>query len=250
MSVTLTNTSDILTLGTASTNSAKCTIAGSVVSIISAATAGWLWRSVIPVGPRLSNTVTITVTNTGVASIQLYIATVMINAAGAGVGTTVSAPATIPAGASYTWTLASAAAPSATLLRAEIWLATTAGAGWKFSLDTVTSAASVTVDEMLGATVERDLPAEASGSGVARTAVISRGPAGIQKARVVYLCANFGSALDVDAIHQFVPAVVVSDAGAISGMAYIATGKLALAAEKAVPGRASRWLATVEGVLT
>ena len=246
--ITLTRTTPVLS-GTLSVNAARCTWTSPTISILSAVAASWLIRSVIPVLPSEANVVTITITNPGTAAISLSAACHVFAAGAVLIGSTYGATVTIAAGASYTWTLTSATSPAAVDMRVDVNLAATSGAGWTARIDTMTSTVTTTATELVGATLERNSHSEAADSGASGVSIVTRGPVGGQRARLVYLCDSLPIARMLDTIHQGSAPVVLSGdtAGDLAGLSYYLVGRLQLAPEKALPGRPAKWLASVEG---
>lgn len=102
---------------------------------------------------------------------------------------------------------------------------------------------TVTVEEILSAKLTRPLytsVTEADGE-----ATVSRGVPGALSGTIVYLCATLADALAVDALYR-AGDVTLSTGGALDGFDHCAVDTLELAAEKAVPGHPSKWLATVQ----
>lgn len=248
MPVTLTSTTDLLTLATITTSQCTWTAPTAVINS-SVASGSWLVRAAIPVGPSLAATVTITITNTGVASISLQARVWMLNSAVSSVGSAGGDTKTIAAGASATWTIVTVTSAAAVTMRADINLGSASGSGWTFRIDALRAVVTASPDEIVSAALDRPLNAAAFDSGVSRAAIITRAPAGALVFRGVYLCPSFAAALIVDSLHQYPGTVTASGAtaGELAGVAYTGTGKLTMAAEKAVPGKPSRWLVTVEG---
>lgn len=246
--ITLTRTTPVLS-GTLSVNTARCTWSAPTISILSAVAASWLIRSVIPVLPSEVNVVTVTITNPGTAAISLSASCHVFAAGAVLIGSTYGATVTIAAGASYTWTLTSATSPAAVEMRVDVNLAATSGAGWTARIDTMTSVVTTTATELVAATLERASHSESSDTGTSGVSIVTRGPVGGQRARLVYLCDSLPIARMLDTIHQGSAPVVLSGdtAGDLAGLSYYLVGRLQLAPEKALPGRPAKWLASVEG---
>lgn len=249
MTVALTSTTDVLSTASISFYSARCAWVSPVCSITSGVAAGWLLRYDIP-ALNVASVVKVRVTNTGTAALQLQAGVWMMESpTGAILGSVAPAPVTIAAGAAYTWELTPPVVPAATVMRVGINLGATAAAGSQFTVREITSAATATATELVGATLERNSHSEAADSGASGVSIVTRGPVGGQRARLVYLCDSLPIARMLDTIHQGSAPVVLSGdtAGDLAGLSYYLVGRLQLAPEKALPGRPAKWLASVEG---
>lgn len=247
MSVTLTRTDSIA--NHTGTSGASGSWTGTTFTISTTA-AAWLWYvsyQVCPGQVLASGEVTVTVPAGSVGG-SYYTMWVFQDAVGGVTGTSTGPTVVAPGPGTYALTIPSTIVPSGTvvaLLRPGCNVGGTAGR--KLTEVSHVATTTATPDEILSASLERDLRRVVMEPVNASEALINSATPGLMVGQITYLCSTLADAIAVDALYQGHSTATLStgSGNALQGFKHKAVEKIRLSAERAVPGYPSKWLATV-----
>lgn len=110
------------------------------------------------------------------------------------------------------------------------------------NLSAVTLFAQAVADEIINAQLKRPLRRSVYDALNVAAPQIAVGTPGLLAGSLTYLCETLADALSVDTIYQFAGAITLVTGGALDGFVHMAVDDVSLTAEKALPGKESRWL--------
>lgn len=109
------------------------------------------------------------------------------------------------------------------------------------------SAGTVTVDEIVTASLARPLRRDVLQLSTTSAPRVNYGVPGKLSGSITYLCPDLSTAMAADSLYQASAAVTLSSAVAgLDSLTHVAVGQLRMSAERTVPGRLARWLVQVE----
>lgn len=143
--------------------------------------------------------------------------------------------ASIPAPKSSRWE----ATPNAS--RSIFYAATKAGGTTVQATDAVMSYGA-TVEELIGAALERPLRRSVADIWNAEQSLITGGTPGLLQGQLTYLCASLAHALSLDSVYRQSGLVVLDSTDELDGLTHRAVGVARITPERALPGKAAKWL--------
>lgn len=110
----------------------------------------------------------------------------------------------------------------------------------------LTMAVTAQAEEVVGAALTRPLRRSVYDALNTPAPQIAIGTPGLLAGSITYLCSTLEDALVLDSVYQFPGLITLSTGGALDGFRHMAIEQLRLTAERAVPGKPSRWLVQAE----
>lgn len=111
---------------------------------------------------------------------------------------------------------------------------------------TISNGTTATSAEILAAQLDRPLRRTATDRITAAAPHIQSGTPGLLVGQITYLADTLAAALVLDGIYRAITPVTLTTGGDLNGLRHQAVGTARMTAERATPGRPSKWLYTVE----
>lgn len=223
-------------------NTARVTDTGDLAWTISdTATSGWLCYVPVTASPGQCWSIFLKLACPTGPAVNLQFVWIAVDASGTDLLHRYSAAQLCDA-AGYAFTAITDPLPAGTVaLRLQVALADNAtGAGRKLAVTGRSAKPYAAPDLVVGAALERPLNREGEDSSAG--VVITGGAVGALAGTITYLCPDWACVVAVDLLHQSTALITLSDPGdGLDGLAYYAVGTVRATAEKAIPGRPSRW---------
>lgn len=207
----------------------------------------WFATWHVPVRPGQRVKMRVTAALPGGATATSVRMVIRFHAAAGGLVAGLTDPVGVALGASQTWEFDAGTVPAGTAV-ARLYLSNVnTGNGLKVAVSALSLVSTGAAEELLAAQLER--PYRRTALDLLNTAApqFAAGVPGLLAGQLTYLCRTYADAIALDAVYcNPEAAAVVAPPNPLDGLRHRAVGAGRLVAERALPGKASKWLLTVE----